>query len=168
MPPVARMTAVCRLFINDSVAARETDSRHCSAPSGRPAVRAAASITRKDSITHSRAEGWGLRTTAQRAFTPMSALKIAVEVGLVEGTIAATTPIGSPISVMPEEGSSRMIPTVFMGAMWVATRSAAKRLLVVLSGTLQKPVSRFAIWASRPASGIAARDIAATMRSASS
>ena len=40
-------------------------------------------------------------------------LKITVEVGLVVGTIPQTTPTGSAISVIPVNGSSLMIPTVF-------------------------------------------------------
>jgi hypothetical protein len=55
---------------------------------------------------HLRAEGWGLMTMASRALMARSALKIAVEVGFVDGMIAATTPMGSAISVMPFSASS--------------------------------------------------------------
>ena len=64
-----------------------------------------------------RAEGWGLITQALRALIEMSALKIAVDVGLVEGTTAATTPIGSAISTTRVCGSSRRMPTVRSGRM---------------------------------------------------
>jgi hypothetical protein len=47
----------------------------------------------------------------------MRALKIAVEVGLVEGITAATTPMGSAISTTRRAGSSRRMPTVRMGRM---------------------------------------------------
>ena len=124
-------------------------------------------MTWNDAITQVRADGWGLRTTAHRAFTPIKDLKIAVEVGLVDGMIAATTPIGSPISVIPVTVSSWMTPTVLIRAMWVATRSEAKRFFAVLSGMLPKPVSRHASSARRAASAIAARDMAATIRSTS-
>ena len=43
----------------------------------------------------------------------LRALKIAVEVGFVQGIMAATTPMGSATSKIPCAGSSRIIPTVF-------------------------------------------------------
>ena len=48
-----------------------------------------------------------------RVLRAMRALKMVVEVGLVVGTIPQTTPTGSAISVIPVNGSSLMIPTVF-------------------------------------------------------
>jgi hypothetical protein len=47
---------------------------------------------------HFAAEGCGERTTAFRDLIEMRTLKIAVEVGLVEGMMAATTPLGLAIS----------------------------------------------------------------------
>ena len=42
---------------------------------------------------------------------------MAVEVGLVEGTIAATTPNGSAISITRVASWRAMTPTVFIGRM---------------------------------------------------
>ena len=42
---------------------------------------------------------------------------MAVEVGFVEGTMAATTPMGAAISVTRVAGSSRSTPTVRRGRM---------------------------------------------------
>ena len=42
---------------------------------------------------------------------------MAVEVGLVDGTTAATTPNGSAISTTRSASSRRMTPTVRMGSM---------------------------------------------------
>ena len=58
---------------------------------------------------------------------------MAVEVGLVEGTIAATTPKGSAISTTRRSSSRRSTPTVFIGRMNSYTVRAAKRFLRTLS-----------------------------------
>ena len=58
---------------------------------------------------------------------------MAVEVGLVDGTIAATTPKGSAISMILRASSRRSTPTVRMGRMNSYTRSAANRFFVILS-----------------------------------
>jgi hypothetical protein len=52
---------------------------------------------------------------ALRALSAIRILKMAVEVGFVVGKIAATTPTGSAISIMPFSRSSRMMPTVVSG-----------------------------------------------------
>ena len=49
-----------------------------------------------------------------RALTAISVLYIMVDVGLVLGLSAATTPIGQPISMMPLALSSAMTPTVLI------------------------------------------------------
>ena len=88
-----------------------------SASLGSPAATAGPCITRTVSRMQLRAEGCGLITTALRALTETRALKIAVEVGFVEGITAATTPIGSAISTTRRSLSSRRIPTVRRGRM---------------------------------------------------
>ena len=88
-----------------------------SASSGRPAATAALCMTAVVSWMQRRAEGCGLITIALRALIEISALWIAVEVGLVEGMTAATTPMGSAISTTPVSLSSRRMPTVRRGRM---------------------------------------------------
>jgi hypothetical protein len=83
-------------------------------PAGRPR---AARSSRAVSRIERRAEGCGLNTTALRALIPTRALKMAVDVGFVEGITAATTPMGSAISVTRVAGSSRSTPTVRRGRM---------------------------------------------------
>ena len=58
---------------------------------------------------------------------------MAVEVGLVDGAMAATTPKGSAISTTRRSSSRRSTPTVFMGRMKSYTVRAAKRFLRTLS-----------------------------------
>ena len=50
-------------------------------------------------------------TMAFPAFSEMMLLYMAVEVGLVEGMRAATTPMGTPTSISPSRWSSRRTPT---------------------------------------------------------
>jgi hypothetical protein len=58
-----------------------------------------------------------------------------VEVGFVDGTMAATTPKGSAISTSRLDSSRRMTPTVFIGRMKRYTRPEAKRFFSTLSAT---------------------------------
>ena len=58
---------------------------------------------------------------------------MAVEVGLVDGTMAATTPKGSAISRTLRSSSRRMTPTVLSGRMKRWTSRAANRFLRTLS-----------------------------------
>ena len=60
------------------------------------------------------ARGCGEMMMPLRVFRQMSVLKIAVEVGLVVGMTAATTPIGSAIFFTPKEASSSITPTVLV------------------------------------------------------
>ncbi len=73
---------------------------------------AASRITRVVSAMHFAADGCGERTIVLRDLMAIIILKIAVEVGFVEGMIAATTPRGEAISTMLSV--SRMTPTVFI------------------------------------------------------
>jgi len=77
------------------------------------------------------AEGCGLRTIESRALTAIRILKIAVEVGFVEGMTAATTPRGDATSIMLS--SSRMIPTVRIGLIKLNTFSAENLFFYALS-----------------------------------
>ena len=60
---------------------------------------------------------------------------MAVEVGLVEGTTAATTPNGSAISMTLRLRGAATTPTVVMGRMKACTSRAAKRFFSTLSAT---------------------------------
>ena len=60
---------------------------------------------------------------------------MAVEVGLVEGTIAATTPNGSAISIRRRSGWRAITPTVAIGRMNACTSRAANRFFSTLSAT---------------------------------
>ena len=81
-------------------------------PGGAPAPSAAAAQIRTASRMHRRAPRCGLKITGLRVFMQISALKIAVEVGLVTGTVARIGPRGRASSVMPLARSSETTPTV--------------------------------------------------------
>src|SRR5580765_5157806 len=100
VPPVARITAVLRCFIKVSVPSIVEVVRQIIASPGNPALIAASRITRAVSPIHFAADGCGERTIVLRDFIAMIILYIAVDVGLVEGMIAATTPRGLAISTM--------------------------------------------------------------------
>ena len=71
-------------------------------PSGAPALTAASSTTLAAAMVHwSCARGCGEMMMALRVFRQMRHLKIAVDVGLVVGMTAPTTPMGSATLVMP-------------------------------------------------------------------
>ena len=63
--------------------------------SGAPALTAASRTIFAASIVHCFARGWGEMMSAFLVFKQMRHLKIAVDVGLVVGMTAATTPTGS-------------------------------------------------------------------------
>jgi len=60
-----------------------------------------------------RARGCGENTTPLRVLRQISALKIAVEVGLVVGTMPQMMPIGSAMVMVPKLSSSDNTPQVF-------------------------------------------------------
>ena len=64
------------------------------ASGGNPSLTAISRIIRAVSAIHCAADGCGESTIVLRDLMAMIILKIAVEVGLVEGIIAATTPRG--------------------------------------------------------------------------
>ncbi len=163
MPPVARMTAVFLCFINASVPSSAERVKHWTESGGRPSLTPASRIRRAVSAMHLTAEGCGERTMAFLDLMVMRILKIAVDVGLVEGMIPATTPRGLAISTT--EPLSLTTPTVFNDLKWFQTSSAAKRFFSRLSSGRPKPVSSLAILPSLSASASAARDIASQIRS---
>lgn len=96
-PPVARMS----LMSGDCMSACDSASVGCSShaisPLGAPAASAASRTMRAASMVLFTARGWGEKTIALRVSRQMSALKIAVDPGLVVGTTPQMTPIGSAI-----------------------------------------------------------------------
>ena len=76
-----------------------------------------------------------------------------VEVGLVEGTMPAMTPTGTPTSQTRRSSSRRRAPTVRRPRMAPNTRTAAKRFFSVLSRSLPKPVSAQASAPAPPRAG---------------
>ena len=81
------------------------------------------------------ADGCGLMTIAQRAFSAISTLYIAVDVGLVDGTTAATTPNGSAISTIFLSSIRLTTPTVRIGRMNSYTWREPNRFFWTLSAT---------------------------------
>jgi hypothetical protein len=71
---------------------------HATSPRGIPARSPASAMMRTVSTQHFAADGWGATMMPLRALTAISTLKMAVEVGLVLGVSAATTPIGQAMS----------------------------------------------------------------------
>src|SRR6185436_15577809 len=111
------------------------------------------------------AAGCGLMTIAQRAFSEINTLYIAVDVGLVEGTTAATTPNGSAISMTFLSSIRLTTPTVRIGRMKSYTWHELNRFFSILSATTPYPVSSTASRASVSACGVTAFAIAVTMAS---
>src|SRR5512141_994936 len=105
--------AVWRWLMSSWVPGREICCRQLINPLGAPAASAARRIASTDSKVQRAADGWGATIMALRALTAIRHLKKAVEVGLVDGTSAATTPIGQAISYRRWSGSWRITPTVF-------------------------------------------------------
>src|ERR1700749_2099606 len=100
MPPVARITATSRAFISSWVPSRVMVFIQLMLPAGAPARAAASAMSSTDRVMQRAADGWGLMTMGQRALSAINTLYIAVDVGLVDGTMAATTPNGSAISTI--------------------------------------------------------------------
>src|SRR4030095_1781253 len=97
MPPVARMTAVILCFIKASVPSMVAVVMQLTASAGKPSFTAASRIALTVLLMQRAADGCGDSTIAFRDLIAIKILKIAVEVGLVEGMIPATTPRGLAI-----------------------------------------------------------------------
>src|SRR3989449_5127785 len=98
MPPVARITAVCLCFINASVPSMVAVVMQAIASAGNPSFTPASRMAFAVSLIQRAADGCGDMTIELRDLIAIRILKIAVEVGLVDGTMAATTPRGLAIS----------------------------------------------------------------------
>ena len=114
-PPVARIMLLS--FISSAVPTRVGRVIMPISPSGPPSFRMASLRTRTVSPMHLIAAGWGEMIRALPALIAISALKIAVEVGLVLGTSPATTPMGTAASHILFSGISLMTPMVFASLM---------------------------------------------------
>src|SRR5208282_6362383 len=93
------------------VASTEGFSIHWMQYFGAPAATAASCMIFADAALHFWARGWKPKMITLRPFRAISDLNIVVEVGLVVGVTAATTPNGSAISMMPS--FSAITPTDF-------------------------------------------------------
>ena len=98
IPPVARITAVCLCFISASVPSIVAVDMQPIASAGKPSLAPASRMTLATSLMQRAADGCGDITIELRDLMAIRILKIAVEVGLVEGIIPATTPRGLAIS----------------------------------------------------------------------
>src|SRR5215216_5616403 len=130
------MTATYLCFINSWVPCKLTLLMHEMSPFGMPARSPASAMIRMVSAQHFAANGCGATMIAFLAFTEINVLYIVVDVGLVEGVNAATTPIGQAMSYVPFWGSLRITPTV--GISLIASHSNcddSKFLSVLCSGT---------------------------------
>ena len=83
-------------------------------PAGAPAATAASRTTLAAAIVDFLARGCGLMIIPFLVLSEIRVLKIAVEVGLVVGITAATTPIGSATFLIPYALSSSMTPHVLV------------------------------------------------------
>ena len=83
-------------------------------PSGAPAFTAASSTIFAASIVDFFALGWGEKIIAFLVLRAINDLKIAVDVGLVVGTIPARTPRGSATIFVPFVISSLITPHVLV------------------------------------------------------
>lgn len=106
--------------------------RQLTSPGGIPAASAASIITRTAASVQVRAEGCGATMHALRALTLMRILKIAVDVGFVEGVSATTTPTGQPISTTLRSVSLRSTPHVLTSLIESQTARAANSFLIRL------------------------------------
>ena len=94
---MARIKFICGCCINCCDNATVGSSIHPIIPAGAPAATAASRTILAASIVHFLARGWGEKIIPLRVLRASKALKIAVEVGLVVGTIPANMPTGSAI-----------------------------------------------------------------------
>ena len=115
---------------------------------GAPAHTAALSTIRAASQVDRRARGCGLNTMPLRVLSAINALKMAVDVGFVVGTMPQITPIGSATVIEPASSSSLRTPQVFSSLYLLKMYSDAKWFLMTLSSTTPMPVSSTAICAS--------------------
>ena len=132
-PPVARIKPMSRWVSRAFVASMVVMVMLPTAPSGAPALLAASWMIFTVSTMQFLAPGWGLMTMALPAFRAMMLLYMAVEVGLVEGMRAATTPMGTPTSIRPLWGSSRRMPTAVISRMLSQVMALPRRFFSTLS-----------------------------------
>ena len=111
-PPVARMMSAS--FMAMLVSSRLGTSTQAMMPSGAPAATAASRITLAAAMVQPLARGWGLMMMPLRVLRHRRHLKMAVEVGLVVGMTAATTPMGSAIFSTPKLSSFSITPQVLV------------------------------------------------------
>jgi hypothetical protein len=112
-PPVARIRLMSGWCISSLETSIEGSSTQAMMPAGAPAATAASYTMRAASQVALAARGCGQKMMPLRVLRLINALKIAVEVGLVVGTIAQINPIGSAMVRAPYSLSSSRMPQVF-------------------------------------------------------
>ena len=83
--------------------------------------------------------------TAFLHFSALITLFNGVAIGFVEGTIAATTPTGLAISMMPFLSFSLITPTVLTPFKSLRSPIVFRRFFLILSSTFPRPVCLTAI-----------------------
>jgi hypothetical protein len=126
------MIATFLCFISAPVDSMVGFVRHITRSGGPPARSIARRITSTVSPMQRLARGCGLITIAFLPLTAISALKIAVEVGLVVGMTPATTPTGVATSITPFLSSRATMPTVFSSLIEAQVPSAPNKFLRIL------------------------------------
>ena len=111
-PPVARI--ISAVDISRFVSSKLGTSIQAIISSGAPASTAASKISLAAAIVLFFALGCGLIIIPFLVFKASKHLKIAVEVGLVVGITAATTPMGQAIFSIPFASSLSITPQVFV------------------------------------------------------
>ena len=113
-PPVVQMKSTPSWWNRYCEMSRVGSGITCSACGGRPASSPAACSTSTARSAQRAARADGRNSIALRVLAPTIDLKSAVDVGLVIGSRASTTPIGSATSWIPRSRSSAITPTDFL------------------------------------------------------
>mmetsp|Transcript_27955 Transcript_27955/g.69795 ORF Transcript_27955/g.69795 Transcript_27955/m.69795 type:complete len:247 (+) Transcript_27955:2453-3193(+) len=116
--------------------------------SGAPASTAASLTIFAVAMVHRAVRGCGEKTMQLRVLSARSDLKMVVDVGLVQGTMPASTPMGSATTSKPPASSRSTTPQVLVSLYLLWTYSEAKWFLMVLSSRMPMPPSSTAILAS--------------------
>ena len=112
-PPVARIRLIAGWRISALDSSTEGSSIQPMMSAGAPADTAASSTSLAAAQVARLARGCGLMMMPLRVFRLISVLKIAVEVGLVVGTMPQIKPIGSAMVMVPPSSSTSSTPQVF-------------------------------------------------------
>ena len=139
--PIFRISAAWGWRNMASAPSRAAVSAQASAPLGRPASSALWARTAAVWAVTPAAAGCGANTTAFPALTAATAAQSTAATGLMDGTAAAITPMGTPISNRPFFSSCSRTPTHFIPARLFSMPSASIRHRRSSSASQPRPVS---------------------------